>query len=533
MKANVLYIERTDFTKAALDVYEKHIKSIFASFGYDASVETYCEKPDQKKIENIINNESIDVIFCDITLGSTMGENSLGLQIIKVLKTKFTEIIICGISGKDIEYGATTSPKNMPTFDLFVNKGRLLEERYIKYIADEMQHLFRSNTEIEVNIDNLPKEEKEFVKKPFFIRLLKQITFTTHKSGVGTNIKTVTLSPTSGGYSSSHVYKMCCLTVNGEKTINSILKCSKKEYAVQEINNYVNYVKWYLPYTWRPEILSYAFGGELKKEEYGMICYSFAYNGENLFSSITDKIEDASDISYAKVDKAIEMIFGSKTQKWYNYEKWAPVPEPINKYYFDIYFKAKDSTRIQPFDEVIKYIMRFDGFFNNEEYHIFNSSFPTAKKLFTDPITGSYRKCICHGDLNTNNILISDENDDLIFIDFQETSEGHVFHDFIVFEMCFRLYNKTGLSLNKLIEIEIEVSKGNFELIEQTNKMWKRIKRIRELAIENFRNDEDIKTYYYGLAMRAFRLFRSHEAFEQWQLEALLAVMLANLKLLY
>jgi hypothetical protein len=520
-KVNILYIECAAMGNPSLNDYKAFIVSIFQAVNHEAYIEIYDQKPDRKNIARIIDDKKIDVIICDLSLGTTMNENSLGLTLVKELKTEFPEIVICGISGKDIGYRDTTNPKNLPTFDLFISKVRYTEEKYKDYIIEEMRRIFRSNTEIEIIKDGLTVEEEKFVDQPFFIRLLKLITFTTHESGPGTNIKTVTLSSTSGGYSSSFVFKMSCQTANGEKVINSILKCSRIKYAHQEMNNYLNYVKWYLPYTWRPEVLSCAFG-----KDYGMICYSFAYNAEKAFSSITDKIKTA---DYGKVDEAIEKIFGTKTQKWYSEDKWPPVNVPVNHYYHNIYFQ---NGRNKPFEFIENLIMNLGGHKKNDEYHIFNATFPTVEKLITESITHSYRECICHGDLNTNNILTSDESEELIFIDFQETKEGHVFHDFVVFEMCFRIYCETGFSFEKLLEIETEAVNDNFEAIGQYGKIWDRVKRVRELAKENFPNEE-IKTYYYGMAMRAFRLFRSHEKFEPWQLEAILSVLLANLKKLY
>ena len=519
-KVNVLYIERVSCGEGVLEEYKEFIESVFKSLNYEANVVTYSKKPDRKEISSIIDNKNVDIIFCDITLGTEMGENVLGLMLIKELKNEHPEIMICGISGEDVGYRNTSYPKNLPSFDLFINKGMCNEEVYNNFIIDEIRRVFCANTEIEIVKVNLSEDDERFVNKPFFTRLLKLITFTTHESDSGTNVKTITLFPTSGGYSQSYVFKMCCQTANGEKVIYSALKCSKKEYAIQEINNYKNYVKWYLPYTWRPEILSYAIG-----KDYGMICYSFAYNADEAFSSITDKIKIG---DYAKVDNAIERIFSTKTRKWYSEKNCHNVNEAIGRYYTNIYFQGRN----RPHEYVEKFITKLGGHINKGKYYISGSSFPMAHKMFSDVVTRNYQACICHGDLNTNNILTSDESNGLIFIDFQETKKGHVFHDFIVFEMCFRLYRETGFTFNKLLDIEIAISENNFEAIEDKNETYEQIKKLRGLAKENF-PDENFKTYHYGMAMRAFRLFRNHDKLEQWQCEALLAVMLSNLKLLF
>ena len=58
--------------------------------------------------------------------------------------------------------------------------------------------------------------------------------------------------------------------------------------------------------------------------------------------------------------------------------------------------------------------------------------------------------------MNSNNILISDNND-LVFIDFQDTGRGHVFEDFVVFETSIRLYCNCFLSFSKLLKMETDL----------------------------------------------------------------------------
>ena len=55
----------------------------------------------------------------------------------------------------------------------------------------------------------------------------------------------------------------------------------------KEKENYLKYVKWYLPYTWRPELIGYA-----ETKEIGALCYSFIYNDEVSFKSLTEYIKE-------------------------------------------------------------------------------------------------------------------------------------------------------------------------------------------------------------------------------------------------
>jgi hypothetical protein len=528
-KVNILYIERFDLGPVDVKVYETFIKSIFNSLNYNAEVHMYCKKPEPDEIDNIIKSKYIDAIFCDITLGSKGGENKLGLETVKDLKENYPEIIVCGISGADITYRMTANHKNIPTFDLFIDKIRHDDEDYKNYIKNEMNRIFCLNVGIDVNTDNLNGKGKKFFEKEksLFLRLLKRITFTTHESEEGISVQKITLYPTNGGYSSSCVYKMICQTANGEPVINSVIKCSKKTYVLKEIRNYQNYVKWYLPYTWRPEMLSYALG-----KDFGMICYSFVNNDTTLFSSLTDCITLG---KYKKVDSAIEKIFSGSTKQWYSENNCDFIEGSINNYYRKLYFNqskeeenGKRTIQTIPYNIVEETLKKLGGTIEHERYIIERESFPMVETLFTNHVANKYQQCICHGDLNTNNILLS-KGGELIFIDFQDTGKGHVFHDFVVFEMCLRLYqpqHKT-LKFNDLLKFEIDVSNNNFSFAKR-NSIWPRIQRIRALAIENF-SSKDFKSYYLSMAMRAFRLFRAFKNSECWEAKILLAILLANL----
>lgn len=516
---NVLYIERADCGDESLADYKRFISSVFHLLGYATEIEIYSDKPDRNKIDAIISNKSIDVIFCDLTLGNKLDENALGLENIKYLKQTYPEIVVCGISGKTVTYRMTASQKNLPTFDLFVEKMRHDDDDYIEYIKNEMGKVFCSNVGIEIVTDNLLEKDKKFASTPVFQRLLKKISFTTHGDNHDTSVKKIILYPTTGGYSSSYVFKMICQTVNGETVISSVLKCSEKSYASKEIDNYMNFVKWYLPYTWRPEMLAYAFS-----KDYGMICYSFVYNDAVPFSSLTDKIKA---YDYQKINNAIEKIFGGSHKQWYGENNRKLVFQSINSYYRSLYFPQ---DRKKPFDVVDELIAKLNGQITDDQYHICGKTISMAQKLFIDTVTNSYQECICHGDLNTDNIQIS-EGDELIFIDFQDTGKGHVFHDFVVFEMCLRLYRKPPepIDFNALLENEIKITNDDFSFATEKS-IWKNIQKIRSLARENF-PDEEFKTYYLSIAMRALRLFRNFYSLDSkpYECKMLLTVLLANL----
>ena len=118
---------------------------------------------------------------------------------------------------------------------------------------------------------------------------------------------------------------------------------------------------------------------------------------------------------------------------------------------------------------------------------------------------GSFSSCICHGDLNSNNVMVA-ENDQAIFIDFQETGRGHVFEDFVTMEASVRLYHgDDALKGQRLLDAERAIRDG--EDVAGLSGPQKIASEIRRLARRNFPS-ESFATYYYASAAFNFRLLR-------------------------
>jgi len=514
----VFYMERSDVGESAIESFKKNLCSIVEKMGYFANITTNASNPNASQVKKLMDQDKVDLIVCDLTLGT---DDYDGLKIIRDIKSNYPEILVCGYSRSDISYSFVAS--QTPSFDFFIDKSQRHDE-YLEYCAASISELLTSNIDIDICFDDSIIDNKKLQKIVCggeFRRLLKKITFTTHSPNNITLVKKAFLVPLKGGYSSSEVFKMACETSKGETIIKSVLKLSPIKNAKIEIANYLNFVKWYLPYTWRPEMLSYAYG-----KNYGMICYSFAYNDQKPFSSMTENILEG---NIDKIDFAVNQIFSDSTKKWYSEKNRETVNEPISKFYTNFYFEKYASKPYQSiYNEIKKLIMERGGSENNQKYYLDNQIFPSAKGLLVEDITQKYITCIFHGDLNTNNIMISEDNE-FIFIDFQETGIGHVFHDFIVFEMCLKLYHNTNIDFKKLLEIEMKLANDDDELA-TSDSIIQIMQKVRRLAFANT-PEEDHITYNYGLAMRTFRLLKSasDNIFSDWQKDALLACLLANL----
>ncbi|MCI5224866.1 MAG: hypothetical protein D3924_19905, partial [Candidatus Electrothrix sp. AR4] len=282
-------------------------------------------------------------------------------------------------------------------------------------------------------------------------------------------------------------------TKNNLRCINAVIKISKIDHAKKEIDNYNKYVKWYLPYSWRPELLGHAIG-----KYFGVICYSFVFNDERPFLPLTELIQRE---DFSSVQKVIDQVFGSGYQQWYhksNHRK----EDNLTQYYFERWFQNRKS----PEDDFAKWAIK-NGSITQNTVKIGNLETQLPGSYLLARIRGTYTSCLRHGDLNSNNILLSSDNY-ITFIDFQETGRGHLFEDFVTFELSFRQHCNLHLSAEKLLQLEYDLSDNKFVATSEKIKRWGSIiKKIRNSAFDNFEG-ECIYNYYYALALGAYRFFR-------------------------
>lgn len=516
-KVNMYYIEHNT-VKQVIEGYKKFFKDLFSEMGYSLNI-VLSSDPNNQDNHNVIDDNDIDIIVSDIMLG---GSTYAGLDIIRLLKKDYPEIPVIAFSESNVKYADVSN--KIPSFDLLIHKSRKNDKEYIKYIQSKISELFRVNVIMKIDEANsdLDDFKEDSKSRKEFERLLKRITFTSHNAPINTCVANVELKKITGGYSGSRTYRMYSRTMDGQTCINSILKVSDKEDAKQEAENYYNYVSWYLPYTWRPEMISHVMG-----KNKGIICYSFAYDDQSPFCSLTDHIMEG---KVDKINLVIDKVFKPSNHRWYNTNK-IKVDKPINEYYFQKFFSNRDTpiTEFQRIAEICDLVI--EGEYIKQK----NKKYPLPSLLFSRDLNNSYQTHICHGDLNSNNILISND-DNMIFIDFQDTGLGHVFLDFIVFETCLKIYYKQNLGVVDLMELEKLLSSQ--EMYEDNGKnigafignpMFGLMHKIRKYAFENSPDEEKIN-YLYGVTVCAYKLFRLR--LEDWQKSQLMACILANLPII-
>jgi hypothetical protein len=292
--------------------------------------------------------------------------------------------------------------------------------------------------------------------------------------------------------------------------INAVLKLSRPDDARREIENYLNFVKWYLPYSWRVEQL-----GTAMLDDVGAICYSFAYNDDLPFQSAAKYMRDK---KTSEIFHVIDQIFEPSRQRWYHKQNVVQDEGDLKQYYQHRWFEGRTDA-----EEVFRRVLRQFDQSQRNIVTIGGCQYSMPRGFLLGSAWGEFQSCIRHGDLHGGNVLISNAGD-LAFIDFQDTGRGHVFEDFVTFEASIRLNYEAGGSLEELILQEnAQFDKGDSQLAYSSL-----LQRIRRYAFDNF-PDENPTSYAFALGLYCYRLLRIPDL-TAWQLNQLVACTLAVVK---
>lgn len=509
---NELKVIIVEYDEDAYDGLKDSYKVIFGDLGYETSFTLY------KNLQAENDYLNFDILIMDISWGKVEGYD--GLEKIRDIKEIFPNLYIIANSQERINH--YTSSKYLPTFDIFVQKDFLINKDYQNHIVDKIRSSFKKNIYLTIdNTSEFGKYDKEFLSD-----ILKDITFIDHTLDPEFTVSKIKLFSLYGGWSDSQVFKMEMYSSKGLKLTNAILKVStNKELITREVKNYLKFVKLYIPYMDRPEMIGYSYTRNL-----GAICYSFAYDDNKEFKSLSEYLI-SKDID--KLEKAIEVMFKSSRSRWYNERNWKKSTQGLTPYYTEKWIP--DLSRQEQSELSFKKIIKcHDGLVDGTDIQILNYTYKNPSTILFARQLSKYTETISHRDLNTNNILLSSD-DDLTYIDFSETNYGHVFEDFVTFEGAIRTTVNLNLSFSKLLELEELFSHKNLPKNKKLTKyddyiikVYKSIHKLRDYAFLSMYK-ENKNHYYYALAFYLYRLLRIDD-FEEFQYNQITSSLLLALK---
>jgi hypothetical protein len=214
-------------------------------------------------------------------------------------------------------------------------------------------------------------------------------------------------------------------------------------------------------------------------------------------------------------EATIDSIFRPTFQRWYHERNVEP-SKLLRDFYFKKCFGARGEYTQQT--QIFRRELR-DYDVDTKRFEIDGTQCPYPEVRLLGGPAGNYLSCIVHGDLNTRNVFVSrgGASQDVSLIDFSETARGHVFFDFIVFEVNLRLdaAHETGIALIERVVEERALNRHTFDpgtgpLVSdgRSGDHLRHIARLRRHARDNFPR-ERFTSYFYGLAVYAFSLLNA------------------------
>lgn len=486
---NIVFVEQDDDLHQPL---EPHYRKLFEELNYSADFFWVTNEKDAKKA--ILNND-IHVFISDLTFD---GSN-IGFEIIRNIRIQFPDIFVIATSKAD--YSPRDLVDKKPSFHLFIDKTPFLDgsKDYIDALVKDIQSDLKINTEVVLqDEDRILGSHFKVKDKRQVQSILRQVLYSGFNSDDRMRPNKVRLVPLTGGKSGSKVFRMHSENhVSGFPSVPAVLKISDSQAAEREYQNFERLVRWGLPYMMRVDVLGTGF-----TKNFGGICYSFVLGGDRDFEMMTDLIQAS---SWSRVDKIVGKIFNPTARKWYSNELQKG-ENNLNRRYSSRYFPGKTHKRgcTTVFNETVNKM--FGSAVGATNVTVNGKVYPTpVEALFGSP-HGKYLSCICHGDLNSSNVIVA-ENDEIIFIDFQDAGRGHVFEDFVTLESSVRLNHDNGVGedWNRLLELEEKIEFG--EHLTGLPDAYKTIAKIRKLAVKNFPTESKFN-YFYSIAAFHFRLLR-------------------------
>lgn len=484
-KVQIVYLDDSD---AGVEQEMAHIGDVFTRVGLPSEIQHVCDYDRDVKStkKGVFAKGVVDVFVTDMYLGDSGPE---GLTAAQEVKRAHPDVLVIGISKFDITYMQTA--QKVPCFDLFIHRTYWRNEDYKDYLASCVERLFARNVyaSLDVEASELPKKWQASDKAALLCGMLRTATYTSHRTPPETAVRKVRLTPLDGGRSSSDVYSMQSTTAQNLNCVSAVLKIDAIEKSREELDNYQSYVKWYLPYNWRTELI-----GAAQSRSHGAICYAFANEPSSPFVSLSQKVE-AGDA--AIVREVIDTIFKPEHQRWYAKENQSR-QSGLTKYYDHKWFDG----RADPSATFKKALVSHDVT-NSTHVVVSGRRYPMPRTFLLGIERDEYMECICHGDLHSGNVLVT-ERSDIVFIDFQLTGLGHVYEDFVTFEASLRCLWPLKVNLESSLESEWRLLNGE---VDSDSEYEVLVNSLRLQAAETF--GESYTRYVYALALQSYRALRA------------------------
>jgi hypothetical protein len=315
-------------------------------------------------------------------------------------------------------------------------------------------------------------------------------------------LSAVTLEPLTGGRSVARVFKLTPFFGSGRQVRGApvVLKIAPRTHGIVEKTNYDRFVRWALPADCRPDLL--AFG---HTRTHAGLCYSFAgHAGARRLVTLTDCLRRG---DATKVELVLRKIFEPMRETWYR-PALLRRHSDIEQRYLERFFSRSRSVAENEATLGAYAARYFNARKEGGRYRIGRQSFPSPlATLFTSGRKRMYRSCIVHGDLNSDNLVVSDDPAGVMVVDFEKTGRGHVHEDLIFVEASVRINFVTDTSFVEIPERERLIVLGRPP--HRRDPYAASILGVRDTASRYFGKAEYEANYHFAVAATGLRLMQS------------------------
>jgi len=309
----------------------------------------------------------------------------------------------------------------------------------------------------------------------------------------------IDLVPLSGGRSAAQVFKLtpsCGPGHAGGPPV--VVKIAAGLQATKEKTNYDRFVRDGLPAACRPELL-----GFVRTRTHSGLCYSWV--GGPRAETLTQCLQRG---EVAKIELILRKIFRPLRDSWY-----APAllraERDIAQRYLERYFTGAHAIARNGGEATLQaWASRYFRARQKDGRHVIGGlSFPSPRAtLFASNSKRAYRSCILHGDLNSDNIVVTDNPAGVAMIDFQKTGRGHVYEDLVAVEASIRINYPKDVSFGEVLAQERLIALGRRP---RNDPYAATIRKIRDSAFRHFGGVEDAANYHFAVAAIGLRLMQA------------------------
>ena len=497
--SGVLSVYYFESESAAGTAYKKRLREVLQLAGFDSKIKLVISNTKAAKAKKPFAGKYYDMVISDMSLGNI--EDRLGLFFLAQVKRDHPDIFTALITGHSLH--SADMVRASQHVDIVINKTRLGNPEYAEGIADSFRKKLIVNVSAFVG-DGVGElvEKKDKGALMDVNRAVRRLTYSGPPEKDLPRVGRVSLHPLESGHSGATVFQMSAKSDRGVPCLDAILKVALRTNEIatasirREIDNYARYVRWNLPQQWRPELLGHS-GGMYATA----VCYASVASPGQLLQTVQDHARQGDE---SVITSIVDNLFSPDSNWWYrpqNIERLSSV---------QVYYQSRvdDDDSLEKQRTVFRRALSdYDtsdlGKIVIEEFEVTSPEVA----LYARP-TKPGCTSIVHGDLNTANVFVHSRNSevDIELIDFSESGRGHVFFDFVVFEVNLRL-DSPGLKDCLVLEIlrsEMAFLGGEYSAIT----FGEQIATLRTNAFQNF-PDEPREHYFFALAAFAFDLIDS------------------------